>query len=370
MSQETDNPSYSGPDSCNSGIHGRLLVVVPCFQDEKIEGCLDSVRRHTNSTQTSILVIDDCSSAIYSNFLNDLSTSGRFTLVRNCENRGPAFCRNVGILYAIKNGFDYITFVDSDDQLIADLADIDYKSNHITFFNSIELAEAAYKKIHSELLAGPECTLNDCDYGDIPQALAAYLLKPNRVPTFTTCWAKVFSVKLIANAESPLLFDERMRTFEDVDFVIRFCLHARSVSFNRLCTYAHTRYPLGKGATFGTDFNSLFSFLKVARSVRHLITNMQLTSTVSIHHFVAAYYSISIIRCAIKVDGLRSFIKFSQFIRRRVRSPFVQTVFANYSPAKAGGKELFKSLIRLRLSLILSICAVFWAYRRYKSSSF
>ena len=192
----------------------------------------------------------------------------------------------------------------------------------------------------------------------------AYLNKPNRVPTFSTCWAKVFSVNLIACARGSLLFNERMRTFEDVDFVIRYLLATRYVSFNQLPVYAHTRYLQPKGSTFGKEFNSLFSFLQMARSVRLLVKKNNLNG--SVHHFIAAYYSISIIRCATKVNGLSSFFKFSQFVGRRVRSPFVQVAFANYSPTKAGGRELFKTLIRLRLSLVLSACAVFWAYRRYR----
>ena len=66
MPPDTVDSSHSKRGLGESVVSGKLLVVVPCFEDAKIEGCLDSIRRHTNSTQTSILVVDDCSNCEFS----------------------------------------------------------------------------------------------------------------------------------------------------------------------------------------------------------------------------------------------------------------------------------------------------------------
>jgi glycosyltransferase involved in cell wall biosynthesis len=370
MPLQTNELLYSTCQDEELSDQERLLIVVPCFQDTKIEGCLDSIWRHTNSAHTSILVVDDCSSSEFTTFLHDISFKRGFILVRNDENKGPAFSRNIGIRHAIENNYNYITFVDSDDQLIADIHYSDYNLHDITIYNSIELGDQAYGKTSAELSLGSDYSQNDCRFTNIYEALAAYLLKPNRVPTFSTCWAKVFSVNLLASASSSLFFDERMRTFEDVDFVIRYCSVARSVAFNESYVYAHTRYQQAKGATFGKDFNSMFSFLQMARSVRKLLGFKDINNLHQMHHFIAAYYSIQIIRCATKVNGLRSFFNFYRFISNRVRSPLAQRAFSAYNPRIAGGRVVLKSLVRFRLPLVLSVFAVLWAHRRYGIPTF
>ena len=89
----------------------KVSVITPVYNDAKyVEQTIRSVLNQTHQN-IELLIIDDCSSDNTIDLVNSLN-DGRIRILNNSHNRGPAFCRNVGIKNATG---DYIAFLDGDD---------------------------------------------------------------------------------------------------------------------------------------------------------------------------------------------------------------------------------------------------------------
>lgn len=96
-----------------------ISVIVPCYNAEPyLEQCLNSLVQQTY-THLEIVCIDDGSTDKTPSILKQFAAQypDKIHLILNEENQGAAKVRNTGIGHA--NG-SYMTFVDSDDWLVAD----------------------------------------------------------------------------------------------------------------------------------------------------------------------------------------------------------------------------------------------------------
>lgn len=336
----------------------KLLVVIPCYNDLKIVHCVKSVQRYIKNAD--IIVIDDGSNNEVELSIRKLAVDGYIHVERNHENRGISYSRNKGIEYGILAGYENIMFVDSDDELIGEVEISKDNDCEVSFYNSIEV----YKDDKKGVFVDNMMKKNISTLKNIELILIKYIETPNKISEITTSWAKIFSLKLIN--EKKIRFNEMMSTFEDVDFNVRCLRHAKKCEFSSCLIYAHLNVIGKKTATFGNgNINSLFSFLVMTRSLEKLIKSRNIQVTTSLHHLRAAYYSISFVRAAALITGLKEFIDFYSFIKRRCRSPLVNKAFLNYDAKIANGRKLVKILIILNKPLLLAPLLFIVAKKRY-----
>ncbi len=94
----------------------KVSIVTPIYNDAKYVS--ETVRSVLNQTHKNfeLIIIDDYSNDGSIDIVNSFNDS-RIKIIRNEGNKGPAFCRNVGIKTAIG---DYIAFLDGDDLWLED----------------------------------------------------------------------------------------------------------------------------------------------------------------------------------------------------------------------------------------------------------
>lgn len=94
----------------------KVSVITPVYNDAKY--ILETVRSVLNQTHKNLelIIIDDCSYDESVDIVKSFNDR-RIKIIRNDINKGPAFCRNVGI--ANSTG-DYISFLDGDDLWLED----------------------------------------------------------------------------------------------------------------------------------------------------------------------------------------------------------------------------------------------------------
>lgn len=89
-----------------------INIIVPNFNKGKyIERCILSIINQTFKNWHLILV-DDASIDNSKNILKKFSTNKKITFIYLKKNKGPSFCRNLGLR---KSSSKYIAFLDSDD---------------------------------------------------------------------------------------------------------------------------------------------------------------------------------------------------------------------------------------------------------------
>lgn len=96
----------------------KVSVIIPVYNvEEYLKECLDSVINQTLK-EIEIICIDDCSTdSSYSILEEYAKKDSRIVLIKNKENMGVGYNRNIGIKEA--KG-EYIGFIDSDDYISED----------------------------------------------------------------------------------------------------------------------------------------------------------------------------------------------------------------------------------------------------------
>ncbi len=99
-----------------------LSIIIPVFNNSvSFSNCIDSLTKQINKN-FDVIIIDDYSDNFESTkILSCISQSGiDYIYIKNNQNKGPGYSRNVGISNAKSK---YITFIDSDDFVNVDFTD-------------------------------------------------------------------------------------------------------------------------------------------------------------------------------------------------------------------------------------------------------
>lgn len=126
----------------------KVSIIIPVYNTEKyLRKCLDSVAAQTLKG-IEIICIDDCSTDSSLQILYEYAQKdSRFKILRNLENQGLSYTRNVGIDNACG---EYVQFVDSDDWIEPNTAEELYQ---IATENQLDLLKFL-KTNQDELLFG------------------------------------------------------------------------------------------------------------------------------------------------------------------------------------------------------------------------
>ena len=174
----------------------KLLIVVSHFNDYiNLRRCIGSFEKLDKSF-IGIIVVDDCSDEEYYSKIQNHCNLNSIKLIRNVINSGVSSVRNIGINFALENNYSHITFIDCDDHLIDIIDHNDYSHSDVTIYDSVE-TKSKYKIYHE--YKSHVIKLNINNNISIEEILIKYAIAPNKVPTLTSCWAKIYDLNIILN---------------------------------------------------------------------------------------------------------------------------------------------------------------------------
>ena len=341
------------------------IVIVPCYNAANtVARAIFSVKRMYPSWV--IVAIDDFSTDNTRDQLQNMRNKGVIEEVISHRQRlGISAARNAGIDWAKNRDSQYLLFLDADDHLleVPDTGELGILGDLILF----ESVEARDSYLDVDEYKNHMIKINKLSKKGVKDILLKYAYTPNRMPEFTTSWAKLFKTDLIYRYK--LQFNENMHTFEDLDFNFRFLQFADEVGFVNKQIYVHTIPEIRRNsATYGGDYplGNMFSFLWAVRSLKRLINSRFDGIYVNYKHLIACYFSISSIRLASRIDSFESFLHCFYFFKKRINKPMIQDCFSQYDYRGAGGRFLLVKLIQFRMILFFTmyICWVNLAYKQ------
>ena len=201
-----------------------ISVIVPVFNDEKrIARCIQSVSNQ-RGINIELIIIDDGSNDTSAKIAESYALNDKRIKVIKSANKGPSAARNIGIRHSIG---EFIFFLDSDDYLrkntLVYLLDkiktpnVDLAIGDFLISNGLcDVTEIESK--HTSKFSRT-VTLNKSKINDY---LNLYINRPNKYPLFVYSWGRLFKASIIK--ENNLSFNEKLWTFEDVDFNFRYLI--------------------------------------------------------------------------------------------------------------------------------------------------
>ncbi|WP_281815655.1 glycosyltransferase family 2 protein [Brachyspira pilosicoli] len=215
----------------------KVSVIIPVYNvEEYLKECLDSVINQTLK-EIEIICIDDCSTdSSYSILEEYAKKDSRIVLIKNKENMGVGYNRNIGIKEA--KG-EYIGFIDSDDYISEDYYENLYntaKKYNSDVVNTLNVSNDKegnifnywchidnFVKIKKYYEYESNNLFNNVDF------YSKYLVTFNPVN-------KIFLKKFILDKDIYFI-EKKINAAEDADFIIRLFLNSPKVSFNN-----HSKY--------------------------------------------------------------------------------------------------------------------------------
>lgn len=215
-----------------------VSIIVPVYNAQNsLDRCLMSIISQ-RYPQWELILVDDGSQDDSLEICNRYSDKDARIRVIHTENCGVSSARNTGMENA--HG-EYITFVDSDDMIHPDFLSeclSDKEDLMVTnYLQPSEIDSLHYKEDHPELV---------------------FLQRGVR-----PVWGKVFVRKIIE--EHHIRFDANIRYAEDTIFVLRYCLHIKTIAyvFRHLYEYQSSpNHSVFKYKTTLDDFLNILSILQ------------------------------------------------------------------------------------------------------------
>lgn len=254
-------------------MSGLVSIIIPAYNVERYIGqCISSVI-HQTYNNIEVIVINDGSKDQTIDIINKYQKLDRRIIVVNQENRGLSATRNTG-LHICKG--DYIFFLDSDDWIelncIETLVSLSRKNNaDIVFFDYFKNFE--HKEVEHHVYK------KDFNY-NINQNNKTILWDMRTI----TAWGKLYSRKSVEG----ILFDEKMKIAEDVDFNFRVYKKIRAAFFTSNCLL-HYRI-LEKSAVHGYDINVKTKFEYPLNKIASYMKNGNIEDMKAYYSFVSIAY--------------------------------------------------------------------------------
>ena len=194
-----------------------------------------------------------------------------------------------------------------------------------------------------------------------------YLKRPNNYPLFVYSWGRVFKSSIIKT--NNLFFNEKLRTFEDVDFNFRYLICVDHISFLKKVIINHTISNNYSSETMRIPENpsQFFGFKESLQSVNIYLSKLKINNHISeeIAHAYVSYTIIQIIRLSLQHSD-----KTDKVIRKLI-SDFVSDSILqknlNYYSPSIGDSKLIPILMKLKLPWLLLIVCKLRARARYKT---
>lgn len=344
-------------------------IIIPAYNcADSIEATLRSVQNLRSQCSNDIfcVVIDDASIDGTSRILHKYISNGTINYIKtNQTNLGVAASRNIGINTCKHT--DYITFLDSDDELTTEAAKAINSVNDgdIINFSYIRQEPGNRRRITHPISEGNLTTIEHLAY------LKEYLITPNKMHLWVTCWGKLFSTRLLNN--NNVYFRHQMHLYEDVEFNFQCLKCANKINYSAIDFYIHHTptglQAIGSKGTFGgnTQIRKMYSFGRALATLRSLLKQHTPKTELNhlIYHCIAAYTSITTIRATIRINSIPKLIETYAEIKSVLLHGNYTSSYNHYSATHAQGNRVLPFLLRNRLFFLGTLYATFLARKRY-----
>lgn len=116
----------------------KIGIIIPAYNaHDTIKKLFHSIALFTFLDKVEVCLVDDCSDKPY-DYLIDFFPEIKITILRQEKNRGPGYCRNIGLDWAEKENKTHLLFADADDYYVDNhfwdaIEDIEKDADLITF---------------------------------------------------------------------------------------------------------------------------------------------------------------------------------------------------------------------------------------------
>ena len=215
----------------------KVSVIIPIYNVEKyLEDCLNSVINQTLK-DIEIICIDDCSTDNSVSILEEFAKKdNRIIIIKNEENRGAGYTRNIGIKNS--NG-EYIGFVDSDDYISKDYFENlyntakKYNSDLVNTLNMIKIENN--KKIFFYGNYIKNRIKREKEYSS--KIKLSYLENYSTMSFISNNPVNKIIRRSFILDKQIFYMENKISVGEDLDFIIRLILNYPTIAFNNKSIY-------------------------------------------------------------------------------------------------------------------------------------
>ncbi len=207
-----------------------------------------------------ILIINDGSFSNSHDYYSSLRGKEKINLIELDSNYGVSYARNIGIKNSTK---EFIMFVDADDELINSFDNFDMSCDFVIFPHKLmdEISNFTYGYDFE----------NKIEKDEIKNLIEKYLNNPLGNSIFTYCWSKIFKKSFLL--KNQIKFDINLDIYEDLEFVSKCFLFARTVIFHKKTFY---KYNQTNNSSSNNIFRQPLGFELALKNYGQLISNERL----------------------------------------------------------------------------------------------
>ena len=210
----------------------KVSIIIPVYNVEPyLKEALDSVTNQTLK-EIEIICIDDCSTDNSYNILEEYAKKDdRIILLKNKENMGVGYTRNVG--EKLSKG-EYIYFIDPDDYIALDFLELMY--NTAKKYNSeIVVTNNLYKLRDNDIYPFFNNEISFEEY-EINIDLKNFYSKDIKSKLSYNLWSKIFKKDFLIN-NNLFSTENKNGSAYDADLLCRIIINKPNVSFNNKAKY-------------------------------------------------------------------------------------------------------------------------------------
>ena len=196
----------------------KISLIIPVYNEAPfLKRCLDSVKNQSKAFD-EVIVIDDASSDNSLEIINEYADA--FQIYHLSKNRGVSYTRNFGI---DKASSEYITFLDSDDELLINTCELMHEAINLFNDDMIQFNHIRYyEKINKKVVKNPN--------GDGCFNIVDFM----QCNSWWGVWNKVFKKEAIKHP-----FDCTLSYGEDGLFILNMLLDRCTIRTISQCTTIH-----------------------------------------------------------------------------------------------------------------------------------
>ncbi len=305
----------------------KVSIVIPIYNCERyLPRCLAAVTGQS-CRNLEIILIDDASTDESRKISQAYAKQDtRILLLHNEQNRGPAASRNRGIQ---SMSGEYVYFMDSDDDLHP--CAIEILLGHYLRYN-VDLVMGNVKRIdffgqESEDWSGSSRLIPS--RGEVTELVAGWMRAFNRYRVFGSAWGKLYRTDIISSHH--ILFDETIKAWEDIYFVMCYLEHTCSIYYEQkqLYFYYHNQDNHGSAATYRGYMDFTHTVYK-ARDIIWPERRREVVNALFCHAYSECALRM-IFNCVFRMKLSR---KLMANLRILVNDPVLQASIAGYDPGE------------------------------------